>query len=509
MTKNIKRPTVLVKGVLASLLLLSVGCSYEAPEIPEPEVQTLQDADISNTVFLGGSLFSGVNNGVLVEDLSAQSIPQIFLNSVANNTQQVDFSATSSNTIGFNIFENGPNVNGIVGPYQLTFPPGADTTFFQEFVNGQAFAYAPVNTEIKNYSFPKAQVLDFTQASRTENTFINSYLNAGAQAPLAQIAGSQPSFFVLNLGYEDLLGYSVTGAEGNEDQADATAHAYGDILNTAVFESNLTAVVDALLANPNAKGALLNIPDFLKFPFFTETEFDITPYVIGLQTKLSNMRSAASDYNDVLETYYEQNPGFPFADRRPILTYPGDSPFTWGIQVEDRDLHDVVVNGEPLKKVRQAVRDELIYYRHEQFLTSTIGNLPENAVPESQYIKLAEIDIIRAKIAEYNQAIQQVAAASNGRLVVVDIYSYFEELYTGFNQFLDVPAEGTTIEGVQFLPIVGEFGIFSADALNLNQRGNALIVNQIVDALNLNFNGNLSRVNPNDFAGTPINIAGN
>ncbi|MFY0592276.1 hypothetical protein [Roseivirga sp.] len=506
MTRITKKPNTLLKGLLASICLFTVACSYEAPEVPQPDAQALADADISNTVFLGGSLFSGVSNGVLLESTSSQSLPQMFFNSLGQTT---DFSATSSNTIGFNIFENGDNLNGSVGPYQLTFPAGADTTFFQEFINGEAFAYAPVNTELKNYSFPKAQVLDFTQAARTENDFITSYLGNNAQSPIDQISASQPSFFVLNLGYEDLLGYSVTGAEGSSDQADANVHTYGDILNTAVFQTNLTEVVDALLANPNAKGALLNIPDFLKFPFFTEVEFDITPYVIGLQVKLGDMRTAASQYNNLLNQYYALNPGFPFADRRPVITYPSDSPFQWGVQVVDNDLHDIVVNGEPLLKVRQVVRDELIYYRHEQFLPTSVGNLPENAVSESQYIKLAEIDIIRAKIAEYNQAIEQVAAASNGRLVVVDIHSYFEELYTGFNQFLDIPAEGINIEGVEFLPVVGEFGIFSADALHLNPRGNALILNQIINTLNANFNGNLNGVNPNDFAGTPINIAGN
>jgi len=211
----------------------------------------------------------------------------------------------------------------------------------------------------------------------------------------------------------------------------------------------------------------------------------------------------------LLSDYYNANPGIPFSERRPTITYPDDSPFTWGIQVEDRDLAEIMVDGQPLTKVRQALRNELIYYRHEQFLPSSRGNIPENKITESEYIKLAEIDAIRAKILAYNQAIDQVAAASNGRVIVVDLYSYFQQLYTGFDPFLDRPADGVSIEGVQFLPIAGEFGIFSADALNLNPRGNALVVNQIVEALNTNFNGNLSGVNPNDFEGTPIKIEGN
>lgn len=504
-----KKTKQVLKTGFAVLSLSIMACSYEAPEVPEPTVQALQDADISNTVFLGGTLFSGVADGVLVEGTSSRSIPQILLNSLSSTTDVVDFSATSSNAIGFNLYENGANLNGSIGPYQLTFPAGADTTFFQEFIIGEAFAYGPVNSEIKNYSFPKAQVLDFTLAARTENSFMNSYLGANAQSTIDQISATQPSLFVLNLGLEDILGYTVTGAEGNIDQADPLAHTYGDILNTAMFETNLTAIVDELLSNPNAKGALVNIPDFLKFPFFTEVEYDITPYVIGLGAKLSAMRSSAAQYNQSLNNYYSNNPGIPFADRRRGIFFPGDSPFTWGVVVEDNTLPDITINGQPLVKVRQAVRDELIFYRHERFLSNTGGNIPSNAISESEYIKLDELTAIRAKIIEYNQAIEQVAAMSNGNVVVIDLYSYFEELYTGFNQFLNVPAQGTDIDGVAFLPIVGEFGIFSADGLNLNPRGNALVVNKIVEALNMNFNGNLSGVNPNDFAGTPINLSDN
>lgn len=509
MSYSSKRPNQLLKVAFTALSLSIMACSYEAPEVPEPAAQSLLEADISNTVFLGGTFFSGVANGVLVDGTSFLSVPQIFLNSLNNGNEVVDFSASSSNAIGYNLYENRNILNGTIGPYQLTFPTGADTTFFQEFIAGEDFVYAPVNTGIKNYAFPNAQILDFTQAARAENSFMNSYLGANAQSVVDQISDTQPSFFVLNFGLEDILGYTVTGAEGNIDQADPLTHTYGDILNTTIFESNLTAIVNELLSNPNAKGALVNIPDFLKFPFFTEVEFDITPYVLHLRTKLSAMRNSAGQYNQTLTNYYNNNPGIPFADRRPGLFFDADSPYNWGIIVEDNTLPDIIIGGEPLVKVRQTKREELIFYRHERFLSSSKGNISSNAIGESEYIKLAEITAIRGKITEYNQAIEQVAAMSNGNIIVIDLFSYMEELYSGFNQFLNVPAQGTDIDGVAFSPIVGEFGIFSADGLNLNPRGNALIVNKIIDALNMNFNGTLGGVNPNDFAGTPIALSDN
>lgn len=505
-----KRSNIILSIAAIGVLVSAISCSYDFPEAEVPTTPSLGNADISNTVFVGGTLFSGVSNGVLVENTSSQSVPQLFLNNINSSTEIEDFSATSDNTIGFNIYENNNNLSSNIGPYQLTFPAGADTTFFQQFIAGDVFSYKAVNSSLKNYSFPKSQILDFTGvAGRPENPFLSRYLGSNPQSVINQVAANQPSFFVLNLGFEDILGYAINGAEGNPDQSNTLNHTYGDILSTSAFESNLNSITNQLLANPNAKGVVVNIPDFLFYPFFTNVEFDITPYVLPLQSKLSEMRSRASDYSQMLTSFYQANPGIPFADRRPPISFPGDSQFNWGIVVADDDLSDVVIGGTPLIKVRQALRGELVFYRNEQFLPNSRGNFPENALTEAEYLKLNDIDLIRTKISEYNQVIAQVAAQSNGRIIMVDLNAYFMQLFDGFDAFLDRAARGVEVDGVPFFPVVGDFGIFSADGLNLNPRGNALIVNQIIDAVNLGFNGNLNRVNPNDYEGTPTVLEGN
>ncbi len=496
-----------LRAALAFILFGTLSCSYDFPEVQDPASQKLENADISNTVFIGGSLFSGVSNGALVEATSSQSIPQIFLNSITESTEGQDFSATSSNQIGFNIYAN-QNLNETVGPYELVFPNTSDTTFFQRSTQGEPFAYSQFNQSIKNYSFPKSQVLDYTQVSRTENGFINSYIQTGSQSLADQIAGNQPSFFVANIGYEDVLGFALNGAQGTSNQSNASIHNYEDLLTSGAFEAQLELLVDKLLnANPNAKGALCTIPNFLDFPFFRKTGHLLTPYIDGNPRVLQRIRQSATVYSGLIREYNQLNPGA--NERRPSFTFgPFDKNF-WGVVVTDSDLADVTFNGQVVPKVRHAQRDERFFYPNERFLLNDRGTTYTNAFSENEYLKVAEVALIQDRIQAYNQTIVNYVNQHSDRVILIDLKAYFDELYTGFDRNLNRAADGVNVDGVAFLPIVGEFGIFSADGLNLNPRGNALIVNQIIETLNTGFNGNLKKVNPNGFEGTPTRIEGN
>ena len=505
--KDLKNQKVVLLAV-AFCLSCTWSCSYDFPEIPEEQERSLQDADLSNTVFLGGSLFSGVADGTLVQGTSSQSIPQIFLNSLQINEGIVtDFSASSDNQTGFNVYRN-QNLTETVGPYELVYPVEADTTFFQRFVDGEPFSYAEFNQSLRNYSFPKAQVLDFTQATRNENQFINDYIPANPQPLISQIAATQPSLFVLNLGYEDLMGYALQGAEGNPDQSDMAAHTYDDLLNETAFRSQLQSVVDELLnSNANTKGALCNIPDFLDFPYFNQVGHRITEYIIGNPTLFAQTRQSSAEYNNLIRDHNLLNPG---ADvRRPQIRWSETEQLFWGVVVTDRDLADVTFNGQVVPKVRHAQQNERIFYPLERFLLNSRGMMYTNALTESEYLKVDDVNLIQTRINAYNAIIEDIVAQSNGRLALIDIKAQFDILYEGFDSILRTPADGIEIDGAPYFPVVGEYGIFSSDGINLNPRGNALIVNKIIDDLNTAFNGNLGAVNPNEFAGTAIKTDSN
>jgi len=421
-----------------------------------------------------------------------------------------DFSATTDNLLGFNVYEN-TNLTQDIGPYHLIYPSDADTTFFQRTMVGEPFSYGGINENLKNYAFPKAQILDFTENNRSENPFISRYFNNSNVQLLDRITSQNPSFFMLNLGYEDLLGFAINGGEGELEVVTLSNHTYRDLLEVGQFEQKLQFITDELRASGNnVKGVLINIPDFLKFPYFLKVGHDMRPYLVahGIWPELIQL---IRPFNNKLTDYYSDNPSIPFPDRRRPLDYglPFEGLQSYGWIVTDEELVEVIHNGESLPKVRHAVLDELIFYNTESTLIDSRGTLPSNALSENQYLKLSQVLEVRSQISKYNQAIERVVSQSNGDLIMVDIHAYFEELFQGFDVFLEQPADGANLEGALFLPTIGKLGIFSADGINLNPRGNALLLNKVIEAMNIGFNGNLKLINPNDFAGTPTRLGGN
>ena len=492
-------------SLLLGITLVLSSCKHSFPEVPQEALGDLQDADIDHVVFIGSSMLAGIENGALTRNSTRFSVPQIVLNHLGETEEQTNFSPVTDSENGFNIYEQG-----LAGQYHL-FYPTLDTAFDRRTAEGEAFQYANAGESIRNYSFPQAQILDFIDPSRVENTFVTSFFSGTNQALSNRIATQQPSLFLINLGYEDLLGYAIGGAEGTLDVS-AASHTYQDILLAIDFEQRLESFTNELL-DGNNKGALFNIPDFLLFPFFTKVRRDVTPYLCEPNFEFTDctptpvldpVRSSAAAYNSLLTTYYNNNPGIPFDERRPSLDFGADAVFNWGILVEDRTLADVSVNGTILPKVRHMGLSDVPFYNVESKLDESIGIFPGSPVDERNYLRLSELQDIQDRIDAYNQAIENVVAQSNGQLVLIDVKALFDQLYEGFDVFLNQPANGILIEGVPFLPVVGEFGIFSADGLNLNARGNALLANFIIDQLNTAFNGNLKGINPNEFPGTPI-----
>jgi hypothetical protein len=498
------------KSILAliSMMALTIcSCSYEFPDIPEESLGELSNADLTSPVFMGSTAFSGLADGVLTSESVKFSIPELILASRVRTGEESNLnSPTVAATTGYNLYESNSNQN--IGPYFLSYSNPDSTTFIRRIeAQGEAFAYENTGGSIKNFSFPRTQILDYTESGRNVNSFTTSFFN-GNSSVAATAANSNPTFFVLNLGLEDLLGFALNGGEGNANQTSIGAHRYADMLSPALFETKLNEAVNAFLsANPNAKGALLNIPDFLKFPHFSKVRFDITPYVINSNIP-RDMRTQANLYNNRLISYYQNNPGVPANERRPFLDFANDIQFNWGTLVLDNTLGDVDFNGQPLPKARHARSSEIIFYSKETLLFDKRGQFTTNALGEGDYLKLSEITAIRERRAAYNQIIASVVSASNGRLSLIDIDAYFNILFQGFNPLLGNLGEGTVINGATFLPIVGQFGIFSADGLNLNSRGNALIANQLIQKFNQDFGGNLKGINANAFAGTAIQFNG-
>lgn len=485
--------------LLLSFLVLTT-CEYEFPD-PVELAAPSADADFSNIIFVGGSRFAGLEDGALSIRSNQYAVPNMFLKELGfiEADQVVTPFVNSEN--GFNIYENN-NLTETAGAYTLSFP-SADTVFFKrELTTGTALTFENAgSTALNSFSFPAAGVLDITETGRTVNPYTGAFFD-NSESILARVTTANPSFFVYDIGYQDMLNFVLNGATGDMEAAANTA-GVTDLPSEAFFRTKLEEATTALLnQNAASKGVLVNIPDFTLFPYFVRLTFDVTPFIISDRTIISTAQGEAASFNNSLITYYQQNPGVPSADRRPFIDYGNDSRFNWGIAVEDQTLADVTLNGNVIPKVRQLKIDDYMFYKDEQRLRTGFGMQVSNPVSNDGFISFEKGEEIKAKIAAFNAIIQDVADNSGGRLVVADTYSIFNQMTNGFNKLLGNEADGLNVEGVVLAPTISRFGVFSADGLNLNPVGNAVIVNTIVNAINNGLNGNLRAINPNNLPGT-------
>lgn len=488
---------------ISLLSLILISCEYEFPApIEEPE-RGAQSANLANTVFLGGSRFSGLIDGGYSIGTSKYNLPYLILSQNGLIESEAIVGPDASISSGFNVYLNS-NLNGALGNYEVFYPSLDTTQFKRRTLNGEALSFNNQgSTSLNSFSVPGLGILDVTQ-DNSSNIYLNELYPALSGNLISIVSQSSPTFIVIDMGFEDILNFSLNGAAGNAEVTDPMLMNPGDLPSEALFQAQLESLV-ASLVNSNTKGILLNIPSILQFPMFSRIKYDLTPYIEGTPVR-TTARSHANSLNAKLLGYYAQNPNTPANERRPLFDFENDNRFNWGIINEDPTLADVTYNGEDLPKIRHALSNEYVIYKNENALRSGYGSSFDNPVSHRDFITAREAQLINNKIAAYNLIIANVAASSGGNIVVADSKALFDGLFAGYDRILNNAPEGTTVDGVFYEPLISNFGMFSSDGLNLNPAGTAIFGNLLIDTINQGFGGNLKRLNPNSLPGTNFQL---
>lgn len=490
-------------------LLLCTCSEFEFPEQPETPLPQA-DADFSNIVFIGGSRFSGVEDGALSSQGYEFSVPNLFLKELGFTDREEVIAPRIISENGFNIYTN-PDQNGSDGAFRLFFPQD-DTIFFKRDVKeGTPLVYENEGSDqLQAFTFPKANSLDFTEAGRSVNPYALSFFDNSISL-VSRARATNPSFFILDLGFDDIFEYAQNGTTGDPEINDANSFSTGDLLSENLFRAKVQTVVDEMLsAGPDTKGLIFNVPDIFKYPYFVLMPTSINNHVRSKPSIRLDARIPAISFNNSIFDYYASNPVMNENDRRPLLDFGGSvDADRWGLVVEDETLVEIIQNGVPIPKVKQLKLLDFVFYQKEQQLWSGYGSLVENPIPESGYLDEDEALLIQDKIDIYNSVISDAVENSGGRLGLVDIHAFFEEMFIGYSRLLGNPTEGLNIDGVRLEPLISRDGIFSADGINMNPVGNVVITNRIIDAINAHFGGNLRRLDPNNVPNTRFDIGSN
>jgi len=176
---------------------------------------------------------------------------------------------------------------------------------------------------------------------------------------------------------------------------------------------------------------------------------------------------------------------------RPRIQFFFDDSFTqWSIVAEDPALADIVLtDGTEFSKIRQMIKWESLLWSVPGF-PQGLGPGTLEPVSKQFWVSREDVEVIRNLIDDFNTVVEQLVETDN-RISLFDLNDFY----------LQLNENGAIFNGVTLTPDMGRSGIFSADGINLNQRGNALLANQVIQLLNIKYSLNIPLADVNKFKG--------
>ncbi|MCP4472400.1 MAG: G-D-S-L family lipolytic protein, partial [Gammaproteobacteria bacterium] len=334
----------------------------------------------------------------------------------------------------------------------------------------------------------------------TANPFFVRFASAPATSMLTDSTNQTPTFFVLWLGNNDVLGYATSGGTGVDQtgNSDVTTYASNDITDPGFFTGGGTGgasglpsypLVVAVLKGAGAKGVLINVPDVATIPFFTTVPHDAIPLKAADAAALN--AALAAGFN----AYLSAVSGIIGADevaRRTLSFSAGQNP----ILIEDETLTDLSkLPGFPgalkgYEFARPATAEDFILLTASSKIGVDSGGQYGISVPmvDADVLTDAEVAIIDAARDQYNDTIKGVANGDPD-LVLFDADAKLREL----NEDGIVYGSGG---------VTSEFatgGAFSLDGVHPTARGYAVIANEIFKVINAGFDAYIPPVDPSEY----------
>ena len=285
-----------------------------------------------------------------------------------------------------------------------------------------------------NFSVPGLSLSTITLSNFASlNPFYGRMASPSAANVLEDAKNSDPTFFALSLGIEDVLNYAKAGGHNVQ------------LPDVATFQAAYENVIVNMTDN-GAKGVVSTIPDVKDMPFFTTIPWN------GLTLDQANA--------DLLNGFYNQI-GFSF--------HVGSNPFMMVDTAANAFGVRQVLEGErlllsiPLDSVKCNKMGVLFPFRDEFVLNAS------------------EITYLQGKINAYNDVIRSLAVQYGLAIVDLDVYS--NKLTSSF-----------VYNGVSMSAVFVSGGTYSLDGINFNARGNALLANEYIKAINKKYKATIPQV---------------
>jgi hypothetical protein len=394
-----------IAGLVATVPLTSCGVLGPiAPPAPQGG-----SANFGVYVSLGTSITAGWESGGLVEHHQRQSYACLF----ARQAGAASFTIPTASADGV------PPLLRLASLNPLIISNAGRTA--GAFTNDQPTAY-------HNMAVPYSLLPDLADSTNYYNQFAerNEQFNGIVRhrgTILQQVASLNPTFMSIEYGSNEVLGAASAGSGT-------------PLIPAALFAPLLTATLDGLQALlPQAKLALLTVPDVTSIPFVTT----FPPFTVSLTT------------------------GQPVP-----LIGPGGTPLGPGD-------HVLLTAGALI-----AVGDGIPVGGFNYLNPSAPGN--GNPLPDAVVLSASETGNLQTTVDAYNTAIRAEAAARGAALVDLN------------GLLAQANASGLPFQGHDYTTDFITGGLFSLDGVHPTDLAHGFIANAMIDAVNAAFGASISPV---------------
>jgi hypothetical protein len=525
--------TINLKSLIAFAVIwasIIVSCkqdviSLKQPVTPTPETPSKGNADFTKFVAIGNSLTAGFQANALFNSGQANSLPKILSKQFAvvgggafnqpdiGSVNGFSSQAAPGYYLGrYILFDpDGPTGPRTPAPYPAHFPgssvtcPSAVLTPALPAPYNTAdlpTAFTGDQTALNNFAVPGillAQAL-IPDTGNPASPYYNGLWARFASQPgvksiMQDALAANGSFFLFDLGNNDVLGYATTGASGAIP-----------LTSQANFSTYYGQAIGALLAaSGTSKGVIANIPDVTSIPFFKAVPWNSIAFKSTDVATIEAINNGYVAYNAGI-----QNSGLGLsADEIAKRTI---APFQVGknpIVITDKTLTDL--SGFGLPSIRQATAADLITLTAGGVLGTCVGGdatkINGITVPlADKYVLMGsssdgstpEIDLIKSRTAEFNAIIKAAADGSNGRIALADVNAALTALVT---------YKAGIYNGVTITPdFAPPTGAFSEDGVHPNSRGYAFMANVYIAAINAAFSAKVPLVDISTYPGTSLPV---
>ena len=466
---------------LLSLGLMSCDVDNEIEEI-EPVIQlNTNGLDFSKYVAIGASYTAGYSDGAMFIASQENSFPKILAGKFNSEFKQPLMN---------------DNIGGLLYAGNVVSPPR-----FYFNGSGPARLNATPTTELTNVLSGPFNNLGVPGAKSyhigvPNYGYLNPYFGRMASNPSATVMedalAQSPTFFTLDIGGNDVLGYALSGGTGVNQLGNYDPSTYGgsDITDPNVFASVLSATVAALTAN-GAKGVLMNVPPVKAIANLTTVPYNPVP--LDNATAVA-VNSGYAPYNAGIQQAFGYlaavgfiSPGAAAAEigKRTINFSEGQN----AVVIVDEYLTDLEALNPAfagLKQYRQTTPNDLLVLASSTVIGTTVGGnaLAINGVSvplaDKWVLSPQEQMVIQVATDSYNATMAAIAG-SNPNIALFDFYNLGIEAVSGI-VFDDYTMNGKLVTG----------GIFSLDGVHATARGYALIANYVLASIDAKFGSNFT-----------------